>query len=180
MFPEGSKKKEPLNYEKGRTENDFVDYLNEHAGTHRLAGGGLSNSAGRIADLDEWARKVSAVPEEEKSSIYSELQQVLAKLTSPYRTFFCLFNLSGTRNTMPKSLTNSKWTLSIHLKKNFDWKQSSQRERLQVTSMCLVGQANLCEGLIISRRALIFCRRSLVLKRVPNMKNYSVAASAET
>ena len=85
MFPKGSDKKEPLNYEQGRSEKDFVDYLNEKAGTHRLVGGGLSDNAGRIVDLDEFARKVSAAGEE-KSSIYTELQEVLSKLTSPYWT----------------------------------------------------------------------------------------------
>ena len=85
MFPKGSDKKEPLNYEQGRSEKDFVDYLNEKAGTHRLVGGGLSDSAGRIVDLDELARKVSAaISDEEKSPIYTELQEVLSKLTSPY------------------------------------------------------------------------------------------------
>jgi len=85
VFPKGSDKKEPLNYEQGRSEKDFVDYLNEKAGTHRLVGGGLSDSAGRIVDLDELARKVSAaISDEEKNPIYTELQEVLSKLTSPY------------------------------------------------------------------------------------------------
>lgn len=91
VFPKGSEKKEALNYEQGRSENDFVKYLNEKAGTHRLAGGGLSDSAGRIVDLDELARKISGViSEEEKSSIYTELQHILSKLTSLYTTTLLL------------------------------------------------------------------------------------------
>jgi len=82
VFPKGSDKKEPLNYEQGRSEKDFVDYLNEKAGTHRLVGGGLSDSAGRIVVLDELARKMTAAVE--KSPVYTELQEVLSKLTSPY------------------------------------------------------------------------------------------------
>lgn len=30
-------------YEGGRTEKDFVDYLNEKCGTHRAVGGGLND-----------------------------------------------------------------------------------------------------------------------------------------
>jgi protein disulfide-isomerase A6 len=85
VFPKGSSKKEAINYEKGRTEKDFVDYLNENAGTHRLVGGALSDKAGRIVDLDELAKKLAtATTKEEEGYVYTELEQVLAKLTSRY------------------------------------------------------------------------------------------------
>jgi protein disulfide-isomerase A6 len=35
--------KEPEDYEGGRTEDDFVAYLNEKCGTHRAVGGGLND-----------------------------------------------------------------------------------------------------------------------------------------
>jgi protein disulfide-isomerase A6 len=70
VFPKGSETKEPVAYEEGRSEQDFVGYLNEKAGTHRVAGGGLTDSAGRIVDLDALAGKLSAaVSEMEKSSL---------------------------------------------------------------------------------------------------------------
>lgn len=85
VFPKGSSKKEAVNYEKGRTEKDFVDFLNENAGTHRLVGGALSDTAGRIVDLDELAKKLAAATtKEEEGYVYTELEQVLANLASRY------------------------------------------------------------------------------------------------
>ncbi|KAI9794902.1 MAG: hypothetical protein M1833_007349 [Piccolia ochrophora] len=49
-FPAGSST--PVPYEGGRSEKDFVDFLNEHAGTHRLVGGGLDAKAGTVEALD--------------------------------------------------------------------------------------------------------------------------------
>ncbi|MCJ1411869.1 Protein disulfide-isomerase erp38 [Ptychographa xylographoides] len=49
-FPKGSTT--PVAYEGGRTEQDLVAYLNEHAGTHRAVGGGLDAKAGTIEALD--------------------------------------------------------------------------------------------------------------------------------
>jgi len=89
LFPKGKDKKEPVPYEQGRSEQDFVGYLNEKAGTHRVAGGGLTESAGRIVDLDALAGKLSAaVSEAEKSSVYTQLEQVLSKLTSPDAKYY--------------------------------------------------------------------------------------------
>jgi hypothetical protein len=89
VFPNGKDKKDPVAYEHGRSEQDFVSYLNEKAGTHRVAGGGLTEAAGRIVDLDALAGKLSAaVSEAEKSSVYTQIEQVLSKLTSPYWNSF--------------------------------------------------------------------------------------------
>ena len=85
VFPKGSSKKEAVDYEKGRTEKDFVDFLNENAGTHRLVGGALSDKAGRIVDLDELAKKLAAATtKEEEGYVYTELEQVLANHASRY------------------------------------------------------------------------------------------------
>lgn len=42
FFPKGDDKT-PIEYEKGRSEADFVEFLNEHCGTKRAVGGGLNN-----------------------------------------------------------------------------------------------------------------------------------------
>jgi protein disulfide-isomerase A6 len=44
-------------YAGGRTEPDFVKFLNEKAGTHRTPGGKLDANAGTIAALDEIVAK---------------------------------------------------------------------------------------------------------------------------
>ena len=41
FFPKGDKSN-VVEYQKGRTEGDFVDFLNEHCGTYRAIGGGLN------------------------------------------------------------------------------------------------------------------------------------------
>ncbi|KAJ7364050.1 protein disulfide isomerase [Mycena albidolilacea] len=55
FFPRGST--EPVAYEGGRGEEDFVNFLNEKCGTQRAVGGGLSDKAGRLADFDALASK---------------------------------------------------------------------------------------------------------------------------
>jgi protein disulfide-isomerase A6 len=49
-FPKDNK--EGVSYEGGRSVEDFVKYINEHAGTERTADGGWLDTAGRIPDLD--------------------------------------------------------------------------------------------------------------------------------
>ena len=54
-FPKGSTT--PQAYEGGRSEKDFVEFLNEHAGTHRAVGGGLDAMAGTVEALDSIVSK---------------------------------------------------------------------------------------------------------------------------
>lgn len=42
----------PIDYNGERTEQAFIEYLNEEAGTHRAVGGGLNAKAGTIGLLD--------------------------------------------------------------------------------------------------------------------------------
>ncbi|KAG5749047.1 hypothetical protein H9Q70_008294 [Fusarium xylarioides] len=56
-FPAGSKK--AVAYESGRSEQAFVDWINEHAGTHRVTGGGLDTVAGTVESLDTLVAKIT-------------------------------------------------------------------------------------------------------------------------
>jgi protein disulfide-isomerase A6 len=49
-FPAGSK--EAVAYEGGRSEADFIEWVNSKAGTHRVIGGGLDAIAGTVEALD--------------------------------------------------------------------------------------------------------------------------------
>eukprot|EP00730_Choanoeca_flexa_P004599 TRINITY_DN11745_c0_g3_i1.p1 TRINITY_DN11745_c0_g3~~TRINITY_DN11745_c0_g3_i1.p1 ORF type:complete len:351 (+),score=107.48 TRINITY_DN11745_c0_g3_i1:1097-2149(+) len=49
-FPKGSTEAE--DYSAGRETADFIKFLNEKAGTQRVEGGGLSDTAGRVDELD--------------------------------------------------------------------------------------------------------------------------------
>lgn len=57
-FPKGSTT--PQDYSGGRTEKDFISFLNEHAGTHRAVGGGLDAKGGTIEALDTIVAKFTA------------------------------------------------------------------------------------------------------------------------
>lgn len=56
-FPKGSTA--PLPYEGGRSEKDFVQFLNTNAGTHRAVGGGLDATGGTIEALNTIVSKFS-------------------------------------------------------------------------------------------------------------------------
>lgn len=58
FFPKGSSTAE--DYQGGRSEEDFVEFLNGKAGTHRIVGGGLDDKAGTIASLDEIIIKLTS------------------------------------------------------------------------------------------------------------------------
>ena len=55
-FAAGSKEAVP--YEGARSEQAFLDFLNEKAGTHRVVGGKLSATAGTIASIDSLIQQV--------------------------------------------------------------------------------------------------------------------------
>lgn len=57
FFPKNSDA--PVDYSGGRDEPSFLSYVNEKAGTHRVAGGGLDAKAGTIDALDIIVAKLS-------------------------------------------------------------------------------------------------------------------------
>ncbi|CAO1633660.1 unnamed protein product [Parajaminaea phylloscopi] len=68
FFPKGST--EPEAYQGGRSEAAFIDFLNSKCGLQRIAGGGLSELAGRIPSLDSLAAKFyAATGTDERKSI---------------------------------------------------------------------------------------------------------------
>lgn len=84
FFPKGST--EPLEYKSGRTEEAFVNYLNEHAGTFRLPGGRLNEHAGLIPEFQEVVKKVVKGDTEGLSTASKEilkLAKASAKITAP-------------------------------------------------------------------------------------------------
>ncbi|KAJ7066967.1 protein disulfide isomerase [Mycena amicta] len=76
FFPKGST--EPIAYEGGRSEADFVNYLNEKCGTFRAVGGGLTDQAGRIADLDTLASKFMVAAADARSTIIEDATALVA------------------------------------------------------------------------------------------------------
>jgi protein disulfide-isomerase A6 len=58
FFPKGG---EPVEYQGGRSEADFVAFLNEKCGTHRAVGGGLNEQVG-IDDFSSSKCGHSSIP----------------------------------------------------------------------------------------------------------------------
>jgi len=53
FFPKNNKEGEE--YNGGRSEEDFINFLNEKCGTNRVAGGGIDDQAGRVDEFDALA-----------------------------------------------------------------------------------------------------------------------------
>ncbi|KAL5504106.1 hypothetical protein ACEPAH_8179 [Sanghuangporus vaninii] len=64
--------KEPEDYDGERTEEAFVNFLNEKCGTKRAVGGGLNDEAGRIPEFDTLAAKFLTAVSDEKNAILKE------------------------------------------------------------------------------------------------------------
>jgi len=77
FFPKGNK--EPEDYEGGRSEADFISFLNEKCGTQRAVGGGLTDEAGRHAEFDALARKFFVATGSARNSIYKEAVALAGK-----------------------------------------------------------------------------------------------------
>lgn len=84
-FPKGST--EPETYEKGRTEDDLVAFLNEYCGTFRVAGGGLTEKAGKIESMDALAAKFTA-SKGGRDSIIKEATDLAKANDSKYAIYY--------------------------------------------------------------------------------------------
>ncbi|KAG0346872.1 hypothetical protein BG005_000494, partial [Podila minutissima] len=67
-----------VEYEGGRSEQDFVHFINGHVGTQRTVGGRLSTDAGRIAKLDLLAKKFAQASVAADKKAVGEEAMVLA------------------------------------------------------------------------------------------------------
>lgn len=81
-YPAGSTEAVP--YSGGRTEADLVSFLNDKAGTFRVAGGGLSALAGTIPSLDEVVRTLRVGGEKAQK----EFQTLLEGAKEQYAEYY--------------------------------------------------------------------------------------------
>jgi len=77
FFSQDSKDR-PLDYNGGRTEADFVSFLNEKCGTHRAVGGGLNDKAGRLAEFDELAHQFFVATADARDALYKQATALAA------------------------------------------------------------------------------------------------------
>jgi len=78
FFPKGSS--EPIMYESGRSEEQFIDFLNEHCGTSRTVGGLLSATAGKVLGLDTIASSFFTAPTTERPAVLEKAKAYLGSL----------------------------------------------------------------------------------------------------
>jgi protein disulfide-isomerase A6 len=102
-FPKGSKKAQM--YEGGRTEKDFVEFLNANAGTNRLVGGGLNEKAGTIEVLDTIVAKYTSGGS--LKDIAAEVQKAAQTLKDKYSDYYVkvLTKLGTSQNYATKELS---------------------------------------------------------------------------
>jgi protein disulfide-isomerase A6 len=84
FFPKGST--EPETYSGGRSEDDLLAFVNSKAGTHRLAGGSLSTTAGTIEAFDAVIAKFSA--NKDWKSAGEEVQKVAAETVGEMKEYY--------------------------------------------------------------------------------------------
>lgn len=85
FFPKTNKK--GVAYEGGRSEADFVSFLNNEAGTQRKAGGGLSSDAGKIANLDTLATSFMK-DAAKRASVLADATKAAAAESSKWASFY--------------------------------------------------------------------------------------------
>lgn len=83
-FPAGSS--EAVAYEGGRAENNFVDYINEKVGTHRVVGGGLDKKAGTIPTFDSLVAKY--VPTKSFAKLSDEIKKSAKNVQAQYAQYY--------------------------------------------------------------------------------------------
>ncbi|KAI9183827.1 hypothetical protein H9P43_002879 [Blastocladiella emersonii ATCC 22665] len=99
FFP-AVKSKQPLDYEGGRSEADFVDFINEQTGTKRTPGGNLDESAGVLLELTESvnafvaasdraaelakAKKAAAAINDKAAPLYVKIMERIVKAGDAY------------------------------------------------------------------------------------------------
>jgi protein disulfide-isomerase-like protein len=67
---------DPEDYSGGRDKDSFIDFINEHAGTHRTSTGDLSAEAGRVKELDV----IISATGEITSSVLEQAESLVEKL----------------------------------------------------------------------------------------------------
>ncbi|PGH05368.1 protein disulfide-isomerase domain [Helicocarpus griseus UAMH5409] len=104
FFPRGSTTSE--DYSGSRSAADFVSYLNEKAGTHRVVGGGLDKDAGTIAALDDIVAKYVTGGEKSVTKLVEEAKGVTKGLKERYAEYYVkvLARLSENKEYVAKEL----------------------------------------------------------------------------
>lgn len=69
-----------VDYDSDRGVDDFVEYLNEKAGTHRTSTGLLGDGAGKVEDLEEVVKNFVTASPEDRQAFVVKAEEVAATL----------------------------------------------------------------------------------------------------
>jgi protein disulfide-isomerase-like protein len=70
--------KEGIRYQGGREIKDLVDHVNKEAGAQRTPGGGFTEEAGRVPELDDLAKQFVAAAAAERAAIITKAEAAVA------------------------------------------------------------------------------------------------------
>ncbi|XP_022149949.1 probable protein disulfide-isomerase A6 [Momordica charantia] len=99
FFPKGNKDGE--DYEGGRDVDDFVNFINEKAGTNRDAKGHLTVNAGIVASLESLVKEFVAAGNEEKKDIFAKMEEEVGKLSGSAASYGKIY-LKSAKKCMEK------------------------------------------------------------------------------
>lgn len=104
-------KEEPETYSGGRTESDFVKYLNSKCGTFRAVGGGLTEEAGRLPDFDTLASKFYGAAADARSAVYDEAVALAATAGSTAQQYLKVMQkvVNGSEEYIVKESNRCVW-----------------------------------------------------------------------
>ena len=95
---------EPLDYDGERTEEAFVEFLNQHCGTHRAAGGLLDDTVGRHPEFDSMASRFVAANGATRDKLYSDAELLSGAFGTKYKYYLRVMEkvLNGSEDYIEK------------------------------------------------------------------------------
>ncbi|KAI9143320.1 thioredoxin-like protein [Paraphysoderma sedebokerense] len=142
------KDKKPEDYNGGRTEEDFVEFLNKKCGAKRVAGGGLSSEAGIIPAFADLVKKFLSEPstradtikaaqklakqDAHKSNKYAKyyskvMEKILKKADYPEKEFARLEKISSGSDSLTLEKQDD-FTIRMNILKAFMKDSDSEKE----------------------------------------------------
>lgn len=93
-----------MSYDGERTEEAFVEFLNEQCGTHRTAGGLLDETVGRHPEFDSMASRFVGATEAARSTLYKDAELFAGAFGAKYKYYLRVMEkvINGTENYVEK------------------------------------------------------------------------------
>ncbi|KAL9975851.1 hypothetical protein ACROYT_G013061 [Oculina patagonica] len=111
FFPKDNKYGEE--YSGGRSEQDFIDFLNEKCNTNRISGGAVNMQAGRIDKFDEFAKTFMTFPDW-RVAILAEAKSLIDAQENPKKIGDCEQSRSGSTKSLDL-VTAESWSATYYI-----------------------------------------------------------------